>query len=64
MNYIEMYKNDLIPNLNIDGLIEQKRRFESDLKRIYNPCQAVILQMIKNRLNELKAKQLIENLKN
>lgn len=46
MNYIEMYKNSLIPNMDIELLRKQKILFEASVKHAEHPAQVEILQMM------------------
>lgn len=61
MNYLKIYKNTLLPALNLEQLEEQKRLFQNNMKHGNHPIDVKILRAIKDRiyaLTPVKEKQL------
>ena len=52
MNYLYIYKNKLIPNLDLEGLKDQKEKFKNQT----HPESKAIYDAICERINELEIK--------
>jgi len=53
MNYYRLYKDTLLPALNLEQLEEQKRLFEKNMKHANHPTDVKILRAIKDRIYAL-----------
>lgn len=57
MNHLKLYETELIPNLNLEGLLDQRYRFEG----MEHPVDKAIYNAICKRISEL---EMLETLKN